>query len=145
MSSGSRQATCPGREHPDLLAADFTFENVSGLRREVAERARTSSLSETQLGSFVLAVAEILANAIVHGGGSGSLRLWRSDVALHCRVSDTGPGIPTERLAAPAGLPPLSAAGGRGLWLARQFCQVDITASPAGTTVDLATPVPAAA
>jgi anti-sigma regulatory factor (Ser/Thr protein kinase) len=129
-------AAVVGTQQPDPLAADFDRENLAGLRRSVADYARMHTLTEDAIGTFVLAVNEILANAIVHGGGSGSLRLWCSKDALHCRISDEGPGIRPDRIG-PRDLPPSMAVDGRGLWLARQFCTVNICAGPTGTIVDL--------
>ena len=63
------------------------------------------------------------------------LRLWRQDASLVCEVRDAG------RIIDPmAGrvVPPRGSQGGRGLWLATQFCDlVQIRTSPNGGFVRL--------
>ena len=70
-----------------------------------------------------------------HGGGRGTLRLWREPDALVAEVSDAGrldqPLAGRERPL--AGQP-----GGRGLWLVNQLCDlVQIRCFPAGSVVRL--------
>lgn len=130
-------------DHPDSpesagsrpLTATFGRDGLAAVRRSVSAYARHNGLREEAVDGFVLAVNEIASNAIAHGGGGGSLRLWVDGRSLRCRVSDHGPGVPTDRL--DCGLPPLSASCGRGLWLAHQFCQVEIQTTGSGTTIEL--------
>ncbi|MDQ4093001.1 MAG: sensor histidine kinase [Actinomycetota bacterium] len=84
---------------------------------------------------FVQAVDEVATNAIDHGGGSALLRVWTDPQWISCEVSDTGAGL-RDPLA--GRLPTGFTARGRGLWLARQFCDlVELHSDPAGTTVRL--------
>ncbi|MFI7602322.1 ATP-binding protein [Actinoplanes sp. NPDC049681] len=82
---------------------------------------------------FLLAVSEMMSNAVCHGGGSGRQRIWCTGGALLARISDHGRGIaggtgPTEPRAGPG--------AGRGLWLAREVrAGVHVSTSPAGTSV----------
>lgn len=106
--------------------------------REYAEAwARGTALSAARRGDLVLAVSEAAANSLSHGGGRGTLRLWRSAVAgVVAEISDGG------HLADPlAGRrrPSLASAnGGRGLWLIHQLCDlVEIRASAGGLTLRL--------
>ena len=66
-------------------------------------------------------VHEVVSNSIRHGGGAGTLHLWRDDDALVCEVRDGGriddPLVGRER-------PEFGRAGGRGLWLANQLCDL---------------------
>jgi hypothetical protein len=55
---------------------------------------------------------------------------------MSCEVSDTGAGLP-DPLAGHLP-PPAGRAGLRGLWLARQFCDLlEVRSDPAATTVRL--------
>jgi anti-sigma regulatory factor (Ser/Thr protein kinase) len=84
---------------------------------------------------FVQAVDEVATNAIDHGGGSGLLRVWTDPQRISCDVSDTGAGV-RDPLA--GRLPTGFTARGRGLWLARQLCDlVELHSNPGGTTVRL--------
>jgi anti-sigma regulatory factor (Ser/Thr protein kinase) len=84
---------------------------------------------------FVQAVDEVATNAIDHGGGSGLLRVWTDPQRISCEVSDTGAGL-RDPLA--GRLPTGFTARGRGLWLARQLCDlVELHSGPGGTTVRL--------
>ncbi|WP_211212689.1 ATP-binding protein [Nonomuraea coxensis] len=113
----------------------FARGGITPLRRTVAEHAAREGLAGARLEDFVLAVNEVTTNAVVHGGGRGTLRLWSHAGRLWCEVSDEGPGLPPGWTAArppPAGLE----SGGRGLWLTRTLCdQVTIVSGPRGTTV----------
>lgn len=129
----------PGSATTVPVTATFGLESLAAIRRSVGTFARSSGLPEEAVDGFILAVNEITANAIAHGGGEGSLRLWTDSGDLHCRVSDQGPGVPADRLDCHP--PPLTAPGGRGLWLAHQFCQLDIHTSRLGTTIELTIPL----
>lgn len=124
---------------PQPMTTTFDLESLAAVRGRVQSYARTTGLLDDAVDEFVLAVNEIVANAVAHGGGHGSLQLWSDDDQLHCRVSDRGPGMPTDRLTCQP--PPLSASRGRGLWLAHQFCHLDIDTGGSGTTVELSTPL----
>jgi anti-sigma regulatory factor (Ser/Thr protein kinase) len=83
----------------------------------------------------VLAVHELATNSLRHGGGRGTLRVWREPGALICEVSDRGridqPLVGRER---PLG----GQIGGRGLWLVNQVCDlVQIRCFPTGNAVRL--------
>jgi anti-sigma regulatory factor (Ser/Thr protein kinase) len=85
---------------------------------------------------LVAAASELAANSVAHGGGSGTLRIWRERPRLLVEFEDRG------TIAEPlAGRfrPPPTQEGGRGLWLANQLCDlVQIRSSAAlGTTVRL--------
>jgi anti-sigma regulatory factor (Ser/Thr protein kinase) len=110
-------------------------------RAFVAERAARAGLSPGRRFDLQLAVTELLANALVHGGGKATVRVWVATGYLHCQVDDEGPGI-ADALAGYR--PPGAAAGdGRGLWLARQvvdLLQIDSTAKGAAVRVRLRLP-----
>jgi anti-sigma regulatory factor (Ser/Thr protein kinase) len=113
----------------------FSGSDLPMVRAMVRARACVWSPGDAA-EDFVMAVSEIAANAIDHGGGSGTLSLWHDDDHITCRVADTGPGMTDP--AAGSTPPLLSAAGGFGLWLARRLTSsLLIDTSAAGTTVHL--------
>ena len=84
--------------------------------------------------AVVLVVHELSSNSVRHGGGSGRLRMWVNGRALHCEVSDQGPGL-SDPGAVGRDLPPHGAPGGRGLWLARRMSDLQIATGARGTTM----------
>ncbi|HEX5540299.1 MAG TPA: ATP-binding protein [Micromonospora sp.] len=108
---------------------------MTELRHVVADRAAALGLHGHHLDDFVLAVNELMANAVRHGGGHGWLRLWRRGPTLFCEVSDHGHGIDIDQLSRQE-RPAPDTVGGRGLWLTRQLSDdMRIWTGDAGTTV----------
>jgi anti-sigma regulatory factor (Ser/Thr protein kinase) len=93
-------------------------------RRPTAERAHR----------FALAVHEIAANAVEHGGGTGELTPIQDDeTSLYADVADHGPGTiapgPYERPAA-------EAQRGRGLWRSQELSDsIQVAHGPDGAVV----------
>jgi serine/threonine-protein kinase RsbW len=83
----------------------------------------------------VVAVNELLTNAVRHGGGLGRIALWSADESVVCEVSDAGRGLPDaapERPVRPATTQP----GGWGLWLAEELTDTfQLITGNGGTTV----------
>ena len=116
---------------------DLAFEAgpLDALRRFVARHAADAGLGGTRASDLVLAVHELATNSLRHGGGRGTLRIWREPDALVCEVSDGGridaPLVGRER---PVG----GRTDGRGLWLANQLCDlVQIRCFPTESVVRL--------
>ena len=122
---------------PVLMTLEFRRRDIAWLRQRVTRCAAEAGLRGQRLQAFVMAVNEIITNAVVHGGGLGRLRLWRAERQLVCEVSDQGPGIvgadPSNRR------PPPEATSGRGLWLTRRLCDAfNLETGRHGTTVRVA-------
>ncbi|MEV5690412.1 ATP-binding protein [Micromonospora globbae] len=125
-----------------LLAEAFDRARVTEVRHTVTSCARTAGLHGQRLDDFVLAVNELITNAVRHGGGRGALRLWRRDGRLVCEVADEGLGISTQRLDDRA-RPAPDTAGGWGLWLARQLSDtMEVTSGATGTVVRITAAIP---
>lgn len=108
---------------------------MAALRRRVRARGDAAGLDAARGADFALAVHEVVANSVRHGGGAGRVALWEEGGALLCQVEDGG------RFDAPlAGRvrPSVEDGGGRGLWMANQLCDlVQIRSFPDGTVVRL--------
>jgi anti-sigma regulatory factor (Ser/Thr protein kinase) len=122
---------------PPAVAEQVAFgrHDLRRLRSVVRSHAVGAGLDADRSQDLVLAVHELAANSVEHGGGAGTVRLWRSRAGLVCEVRDAG--IVSDplvgRLAASDG-----AEGGRGVWMANQLCDlVQLRSSPEGTTVRL--------
>jgi anti-sigma regulatory factor (Ser/Thr protein kinase) len=128
-----RSTDLPPREPQALFEQGFDSDGLFALRSAVA--AHTATLADQRtVDTMVLVAHELASNAVRHGGGTGRLRLWRSGGALHCEISDAGPGLPDPELAGRT-LPAPALPGGRGLWLVRNMADLRIVSSPQGTTV----------
>jgi anti-sigma regulatory factor (Ser/Thr protein kinase) len=125
------EATSPQLTAPDV--SDFI-----GLRHAVAgELARTRADADL-VEDFLLAVDEMVSNAVRHGRPPVCLRLWTAADRIVCTIGDGGPGWDDPFAGyGPAHGDDLSR-GGMGLWLARQLCDhVDISGGPGGTGVQV--------
>jgi anti-sigma regulatory factor (Ser/Thr protein kinase) len=111
----------------------FTGEALGALRRFVSQRAADASLDANRTEDLVLAVNELATNSVYHGGGRGTLRIWRETQTLLCEVRDrshiTEPLVGRIR-------PTPDQPAGRGLWLVNHLCDlVQIRSSPNGSVV----------
>jgi len=132
----------PLPEPPD--APSVLIFQVGGLRDArswVAARAGAAGLPADRTADLLLAVSEIATNSLTHGGGGGTVSVWREDSTVVCEVHDGGrisdPLVGRRR-------PARDATGGRGLWIANQVCElVQVRTFATGTTVRLHMRVPA--
>jgi anti-sigma regulatory factor (Ser/Thr protein kinase) len=122
---------------PPGPTVEVAFESgpLDALRSFVAREAAAAGFDEMRMADLVLAVHELATNSLRHGGGRGTLRVWREPDALICEVRDGGliDAPLVGRVRPPAGRP-----DGRGLWLANQLCDlVQIRCFPTGSVVRL--------
>jgi anti-sigma regulatory factor (Ser/Thr protein kinase) len=143
----SRETRAPdgrgGVSRPRAGALDQPFDRsgLYALRAAVAAHAADLGAPAERVSHMVIVASELASNAIQHGGGQGRLRLWLADRALHCEVTDTGPGIPDPRRAG-AAPPSTLAPNGRGLWIVRRLAAaMKIESSTRGTRVTVAVPL----
>ena len=108
-----------------------------GWRRSLAGAVEAEDLPRGRAEEFLIAVGEVVANALGHGHGLAELTLWSTNDGVVCAVHDDGPGVDDPF----AGyLPPGNddAAQGMGLWVARQLSDsLAIQSGADGTTVRL--------
>ncbi|HEX8054481.1 MAG TPA: sensor histidine kinase [Thermoleophilaceae bacterium] len=100
---------------------EFRLADLRTVRDLVSAWARSAGLGEKRAADVVLAVSELAANSVRHGGGRGLVRSWREPGRFFCEVRDTGRiGDPL----AGRGVPLEETAGGRGLWIVNQVCDL---------------------
>ncbi len=123
-----------------LLSEVFDHSRVSALRHSVMARAAAAGLSGDRLEDFVVAVNELMTNAVRHGGGAGRVAVWRAGDAVFCEVGDRGGGLALQPV--PPGRPQMDVPGGWGLWLAQELTDsIRVMAGADGTTVRISTRV----
>jgi anti-sigma regulatory factor (Ser/Thr protein kinase) len=116
-----------------LHAQPFSRGDLATLRREVEAWAVLEGLAGARAADLSLAVHEAAVNSVLHGGGRGVLRSWVNDDAVVCEITDSG--ALRDPLAGRS-LPAPRSAGGRGLWLINQLCDlVQIRATPSGLLI----------
>jgi anti-sigma regulatory factor (Ser/Thr protein kinase) len=110
--------------------------DYAGLRKAVEAHAEAARVRGDRLADFLLAVHEVLVNSRNHGDGPATLRSWAEERTFVCEVESSGPTVSETT----AGYVPLdlTATSGRGLWLARQLCDlVEIRSRNGRTSVRL--------
>lgn len=113
----------------------FDRESLLALRGEVARQGLAFGLGAECATDFVTAVNEVATNSVQHGGGGGTLRIWRRQGALVCDVRDSGS---YRAPLADRTKPGAGSADARGLWLANQLCDlVQVRSLAGGTAVRL--------
>lgn len=68
----------------------FGVQELSATRHFAVECAAQLGLQGVRLEDLALAVAELTTNSVIHGGGSGTVRVWAQDAQVVCEVSDRG-------------------------------------------------------
>jgi anti-sigma regulatory factor (Ser/Thr protein kinase) len=136
--------------NPLTVAADFNLDlpdppadavwlvldgrPLAAVRRSVGEFATAAGLSPQRIADLTLAANELVSNTMAHAGGQGTLYLWLEDGLVVCQVVDGG--HIADPLAGRRPPPVPLAAGGRGLLLVNQVCDlVRVHTRPGATTI----------
>lgn len=125
----------PRWEHEFVFAA--TTDALPTARHRVTAFAEVAGLHGPALFEFSVAVAEALANALVHGSPHGAdddirVRFFCYDDEVAVEVVDSGGGID----ATPICVPEASESSGRGIHFMRVLCDaLQFTCGPLGTHV----------
>jgi anti-sigma regulatory factor (Ser/Thr protein kinase) len=143
-ADGRSEASSSFEPRPDCFAGElpppavvpevfsFGLEELGEVRRRVTAVAEEIGLDPLGVGDLVTATSELAANSVMHGGGDGTLRLWREGDTLFAEVEDRGrieePLVGRLR-------PEIRQEGGRGLWLANRLCDLVQIRSDAERTV----------
>jgi anti-sigma regulatory factor (Ser/Thr protein kinase) len=147
-SATGRRVGYAGHEHaasafaaplPDAPAhaglMHFAGDDLARVRRMVRGVASSEGLGRAATDELTLAVHELAANSVLHGGGHGTVQAWREPDALVVEVRD--PGRIDDPLVG-RDLIDVDAENGRGIWMANQLCDlVQVRSGPEGTQVRL--------
>jgi anti-sigma regulatory factor (Ser/Thr protein kinase) len=99
----------------------FDIDRLAEVRALVAAEATAAGLGPARVDDVVLAASEAAANSVRHGGGQGTVRVWRSGDAFVCELCDGG-RIEDPLVGRVAPLP--GPDGGQGLWVANHLCDL---------------------
>jgi anti-sigma regulatory factor (Ser/Thr protein kinase) len=112
---------------------EFARGELRSLRETVSRWAEDAGLPPDRRDDLALVVHELATNSVRHGGGAGTMRIWREPGDLLVEVSDAGQ---LEDALAGRRRGEGTDEGGRGLWLAHQLADlVQIRRSLQGMTV----------
>ena len=143
-------APVPADGAPPVLDLGFDSGTLHTVRAQMRACVSRAGFPEGQAEDVVLAVHELTANAVSHGGGAGRLRVWNLAGALYCQVDDgdlmasAGPEADHAGLAVtePKGSPDrasmnsLPCEPGHGLWVVQQLADhMQSLSGPGGTSV----------
>ncbi|MEO8477647.1 MAG: sensor histidine kinase [Actinomycetota bacterium] len=111
----------------------FGRDSLDQVREEVRREAVAAGLDAVRTADLVLAASEVASNSVRHGGGRGTVRVWRADDAVRCEIRDAG--VIADPLAGRM-IPTSEQTSGFGLWLVNQLCDlVQVRTSPGGSIV----------
>jgi anti-sigma regulatory factor (Ser/Thr protein kinase) len=115
-----------------VLRGTFRPGDVPAVRHTVGSWARSCRLSDEQVEALELAASELATNAVVHGGGAGTVTMWADARAAVLEVGDTGrvtdPLIGRFR-------PEAGQESGAGIYLVHQLCDLlQLRSGADGTT-----------
>ena len=128
-SAGSRVRMTSGDDgfEAGMVVFDERFDasTLHLLRERVTSCTAVAGVPEDRALDVILAVHELAANAVRHGGGRGRLLMRAADGALHCQISDAGPDAR-----------PWPVRQGHGLWIVRAAAdEVAVSSGPRGSQV----------
>ena len=126
--------------HPPLPVPPLHFDTISFrdadiklLRNLIDKHNACTPLEKQHKDELVLAVNELVMNAVHHGGGKGQLNIWETDNTVVCEIQSEG--IIEEPMVG-RNVPEPHHETGRGLWIVNQLCDlVQIRSTATGTTV----------
>jgi anti-sigma regulatory factor (Ser/Thr protein kinase) len=111
------------------------FSDLRAVRNLVAECAARAGLLADRMLDLVIAASEVAANTLRHTTAGGIMRIWHTEAEILCQIEDGG--WISDPLAGRV-RPAVAEAGGHGLWLVNQVCDlVELRTCEAGTTVRL--------
>lgn len=116
-----RDPTTPLVLGPPDLVHRYNSWQLHEVRAMVAQLAPALGFDPVRSEDLVLAVNEVATNAVEHGSAQAEVHLWATAGGLVCEVHDSGDlHEPLPGLVAPHPADPR----GRGVWIARQLCDL---------------------
>ncbi len=120
-----------------VLRGEFGPRDVPAVRRTVRQYARSCALPAETVASLELAASELAGNCVRHGGGEGSVALWREPDVVVLEFADSGRLV--DPLVGRRRPEPGQDVGG-GLYRVNQLCDlVQVRTGPEGTVVRIST------
>ncbi|MCP9956296.1 MULTISPECIES: sensor histidine kinase [Streptomyces] len=117
-----RDCDVPLPEPADAVVVPFGERDLAATRDEAGDWAAAAGLSPARRTDWLLAVSEAVSNSVRHGGGEGTLRMWRANGGLVAEISDRGRlDNPLTGRRRPD---PCAPTGGRGVWIMHQLCDL---------------------
>jgi serine/threonine-protein kinase RsbW len=131
---------------PPVLEVAIDSGSLHVIRARVRSCAETAGLPSDRIEDAVLAIHELSANVVRHGGGTGRLRAWQPDDVLKFQVDNgnppqsSGPALDGSPLDGSgdglAGQETLPSQAGHGLWVVERIAdQMQSRSGPGGTSV----------
>ncbi|MFJ8691724.1 anti-sigma factor RsbA family regulatory protein [Streptomyces roseolilacinus] len=117
-----RDCDVPLPEPADAVVVPFGEQDLASTRDEADRWAAAAGLSTARRTDWLLAVSEGVSNSVRHGGGSGTLRMWRTGGGLVAEISDRG--CLDDPLTGRRRPDPYAPTGGRGVWIMHQLCDL---------------------
>lgn len=115
-----------------VLDQAFDADSLHELRNAVLAAAVDAGMPDDQAAQVMLAVHELAANAVLHGGGAGWARMRLVEAQLHCRVSDIGEHVPDGQAHGTGAAASWQVQPGHGLWLVQNIADNFSVASSLG-------------
>jgi anti-sigma regulatory factor (Ser/Thr protein kinase) len=115
----------------DAAGIGFGARGLAAVRALATTVAARADLGGERTADLLLAVTEMGANSVLHGGGSGIFHIWTRGGSVVCQSADAGhvtdPMVGRRR-------PAPDQTGGRGVWILHQLCDlVQMRSSAEGT------------
>ncbi|WP_151772980.1 sensor histidine kinase [Streptomyces abyssomicinicus] len=123
----------PLPEPSDPLVIAFGEHELALARGTAEDWASSCGLSPARRTDWLLAIGEATGNSVRHGGGQGTLRMWRTGDSLIAEIRDGG--RLTDPLVGRRRPDPRSPHGGRGVWIMHQLCDLVEIRAEAGSLV----------
>ncbi|MFV2118374.1 anti-sigma factor RsbA family regulatory protein [Streptomyces sp. Act-28] len=117
-----RDCDVPLPEPADAAVVLFGERDLAATRDEADRWAAEAGLSSVRRTDWLLAVSEAVSNSVRHGGGRGTLRMWRAAGELVAEISDRG--RLDDPLTGRRRPDPYAPTGGRGVWIIHQLCDL---------------------
>ncbi|MEU8106241.1 ATP-binding protein [Nonomuraea muscovyensis] len=95
-ASGVPARSGPAPAEP-LLEQPFDGDSLYALRATLEAHASQAGFPDGRVMDLVMTVHELATNAVLHGAGRGTVRLWRVGGTLRCEVRDAGPSAADPR------------------------------------------------
>ncbi|MGC4958138.1 anti-sigma factor RsbA family regulatory protein [Actinomadura citrea] len=120
-------------EPAEAVEMSFDIDALSLVREFACHWGTRFGLGARAVGDLELAVNELAANSCLHGGGTGTARLWAENGHVVCEVSDAGTISDPLAGRRPADMSPN---GGRGILMVNHIADlVRVHTGPEGTTI----------